>query len=124
VAPHWRVLTEPVPAERGMARLDGVRIDGLQAHGAHTAFEVDAFAQAPLQDFVLRHCAIQARRGGHILDAKDWRFEACRLQFDEDALALREPAALRGLPAGSWRHDPALARRDVSALSHEDQDIQ
>ncbi len=121
---HWQVLSTPVPPEQGMARLREVRIEDLRARGALTAFEVDAFDAAPLQDFAFSRLDIEARRGGHIRDTQGWRFEHCRLQFADAPIAVADSSSLHGLPAGSWVAAPALARRDVSALGYDDQDTQ
>lgn len=121
---HWRVLSTPVPPEQGMARLREVQIEDLRARGALTAFEVDAFDAAPLQDFAFSRLDIEARRGGHIRDVQGWRFEQSHLQFADAPIAVADPSSLRGLPAGSWVAAPALARRDVSALGYDDQDTQ
>lgn len=120
---HWRGLTTPVPRERGMARLRDVRIEGLRARAARSAFEVDAYEEAPLQDFVLRDLDIEAQRGGHIRDVSGWRFEQCRLQLADSPIALASSQGLQGLPDGSWQLDPTLGRRDVSALSFSEQDV-
>jgi len=125
VPAHWRVLATPVPPEQGMARLHDVRITRLQARGAQTAFEVDAYAQAPLQNFQFDALDIEALHGGHIRDVQGWQFNHCRLQLPPtEAVSLADGLGVRGLPAGRWRIEAALRRRDVSALSFEEQDIQ
>jgi len=119
------VLATPVPPEQGMARLHDVRITRLQARGAQTAFEVDAYAQAPLQNFQFDALDIEALHGGHIRDVQGWQFNHCRLQLPPtEAVSLADGLGVRGLPAGRWRIEAALRRRDVSALSFEEQDIQ
>jgi polygalacturonase len=123
--PHWRILATPVPREHGMARLREVTINGLQALGAQTAFEIDAFKDAPLQRFSFHGVDITALDGGHIRDAQGWQFDACRLQLSPGrTVALADPAQISGLPAGSWHAAPGLTRSDVSGLSFEEQDKQ
>ncbi|MCV2367241.1 glycoside hydrolase family 28 protein [Paucibacter oligotrophus] len=121
--PHWRVLTSKVPPAQGMARLRDVHISRLQASGVQTAFEVDAYPDAPLQGFRFSELDISAQQGGHIRDAQDWKFEHCRLDLGE-RVSLAAADEVQGLPEGSWQVVSSLAARDVSALSFEEQDKQ
>ncbi|MDR7268958.1 polygalacturonase [Pelomonas saccharophila] len=120
---HWRNLAAPVPAERGRVQVDGVRIERLKARGADVAFEVDAYAEAPLRNFHFTGLDVEARRGGHVLDAADWHFTGSRLALGQP-IAVGAGIELGGLNPGCWQHDPALRRRDVSALPMAEQDIQ
>lgn len=123
VPPHWRVLASKVAPEQGMARLRDVQISRLQASGAQTAFEVDAYTEAPLQGFRFSELDITAKQGGHMRDTQGWQFERCRLDLGEP-ISLASTASVQGLPDGSWRSVRSLAARDVSALSFEEQDKQ
>lgn len=121
---HWRTLATPVPPARGLTRVGGVQLQRLTARDAEVAFEVDARAEAPLRDFRFGGLDLQARRGGHVLDAQGWHFGAdCRLQLGTP-IAVGAGGALAGLDPAHWRVDAALRRRDVSALPMAEQDIQ
>lgn len=119
---HWLTLAAPVPAHQGLMRVQVVRVHGLQARGAATAFEVDADAQSPLRDVHFTACDIEAAAGGHVLDAQRWQFTQCRLQWAVP-LVLHDAQAVTGLPDALWRVDAQQARRDVSALGMQLQDV-
>jgi polygalacturonase len=119
---HWQVLATPVPPELGRTEVSGVHIDGLQARGAQTAFEVDATPEAPLRGFRFTGLDIQARRGGHVHDVQAWCFARSRLQLGTP-IALGPGCVLAGLDGEHWAADPALKRRDVSAHSLAEQDL-
>jgi hypothetical protein len=122
VPAHWRTIAIPVPPEQGMARVSDVQISGLRARGAKTAFEVDAYEAAPLQGFRFHALDIEAQRGGHIQDARDWRFGDSVLHLGE-RIAVGTDVDLQGLAPDCWQRDAALKRRDTSALSDAEQDI-
>ena len=121
---HWLNLATPVPPAQGRVQVNGVRIERLKARGANIAFEVDAYAEAPLRDFRFASLDIQARRGGHLQDIRDWRFDAgCRLDLGSP-IAVGSGCEPTGLADAHWRLAPTLQRRDVSALPMAEQDIQ
>jgi polygalacturonase len=124
VPAHWRVLAEPVAALQGRAQVSGVHISGLRARGAQTAFEVDAYEQAPLRRFHFSALNIEAQKGGHIQDALDWQFSNCTLRLPpHQPIRVGGGIRLQGLPTDVWHSDPMLTRRDVSALSMAEQDV-
>jgi polygalacturonase len=79
VPDHWRVMTQPVSAERGRARLSDVRVSDIKAIGAKTAFEVAAFPEAPLERFTFDNLDLDAQTGGRIANARDWTFRRSRI---------------------------------------------
>ncbi|MEO7496573.1 MAG: glycosyl hydrolase family 28 protein [Massilia sp.] len=101
--PYWKVLATPVPKEQGMARFHDVRIAGIKATNAKTAFEVDGFAVAPLERFKLDKLNIEARAGGHINDARNWSVTNSVLKLGAGGpVALQDDAGVKGLPEGSY----------------------
>jgi len=103
VPPHWKVMTIPVPKEKGIARFRDVKIWNIKASGAKTAFEVAGFAEAPLQRFAFDRLDIEAKSGGYIRDAQDWKFTDTRLQLPPDApLEVGDASRIEGLPGGSF----------------------
>ena len=72
---YWRVLTEPVPPEKGMPHLRRVRISDVKATGAQRAFTVSSYEASPLEDVQLRNIEIQAKTAGTLRNTKNWTFE-------------------------------------------------
>jgi polygalacturonase len=72
---YWRVLTEPVPPEKGLPHLRRVRIADVKATGVQRAFAVSSYADSPIEDFQLRSIAIEAKTAGTLRDTKNWTFE-------------------------------------------------
>jgi polygalacturonase len=103
VPAHWKVMATPVPPEQGIARFHDVKIWNVKAAGAKTAFEIAAFAQAPLQRFSFDGIDIEAGSGGYIRDARDWHFSGTTLRLPADApVALGRDSSVDGLPPGSF----------------------
>lgn len=99
VPDHWKALATPVSKEQGIARFRDVKIWNIKATGAKSAFEVAAFAQTPLQRFQFDQLDIEAKSGGYIHDAKDWRFSNTRLQLPADApVEVGPDSRVDGLP--------------------------
>jgi polygalacturonase len=121
VPSHWKVLATEVPKEQGIARFHDVKIWNIKATGAATAFEVDAYAQAPLQRFVFDGLEIEAARGGHINDARDWQFSRSSLRLGAP-LEIGQDSSVNGLPAGSTAVRAERAKEDPSKKSYEEQD--
>ncbi|WP_184720529.1 glycosyl hydrolase family 28 protein [Caulobacter sp.] len=74
VPPYWKVMTQPVPPEKGRCRLSDVRVKDIKAIGAKTAFEVAAFPDLPLERFSFDNLDLDSQTGGRIANARDWRF--------------------------------------------------
>jgi hypothetical protein len=124
VPPYWKVLATEVPKEQGIARFHDVRIWNIKATGATTAFEVDAYAQAPLQRFVFDGLDIEAAKGGHINDARDWQFSNTALRLGAP-LEVGKASSVSGLPVGSTASPTSGAERakeDPAKKSFEEQD--
>lgn len=71
---YWRVLTEPVPPEKGLPHFRKVRISDVKATGARRAFQVSSYKDAPLVDFTLTNIDIEAAGAGTIANTEDWTF--------------------------------------------------
>jgi len=83
VPAYWKVLVTPVPEKDGISRLRRVNISGIKARGAKTAFEIEGYAQAPLEDFKLSKLDIEANTGGFIRYVKRWKMSDSRLFFED-----------------------------------------
>jgi len=79
VPAYWKVLTEPVPPEKGMPHFRDIRITDLTAHNAAQAFIVAGYSEAPLEGFHLENVKIDAREPGTIKHAKSWTFKNVRI---------------------------------------------
>jgi polygalacturonase len=80
---YWKILTEPVPPEKGLPHLRGVRISDVKAAGIRQAFNVVSYKDSPLRDFTFRNLDIEAQRGGTIQNAEDWKFTDTRIRTPE-----------------------------------------
>jgi hypothetical protein len=69
---YWRILTAPVPPEKGLPHFRNVRISGVKATGAQRAFQVSSYAEAPLVDFQFKDVDIEARTAGTVTNAEQW----------------------------------------------------
>jgi polygalacturonase len=121
VPPYWKVLATPVPKERGIAHFHDVRIWNIKATGAATAFEVDGYPQAPLQRFAFDRLDIEARKGGHIEDAQDWRFANTALRLGAP-VEVGSASSVHGLPAGSYALRAPRQQDEPHKKSFEEQD--
>jgi polygalacturonase len=71
--PYYITLTTPViPPEKGLPHFSDVHIWNIKATGAKEAFNVSAYADAPLVDFKIDHLNIEAKTAGTIANAKNW----------------------------------------------------
>ena len=103
VPEHWKVMATPVPKDKGIAHFRDVRVWSIKATGATAAFEVAAFAEAPLQRFQFDQLDIEAKGGGYIRDAQDWRFSNTRLRLPAGApIEVGDGSRVSGLPAGAF----------------------
>ena len=103
VPEHWKVMATPVPKDKGIAHFRDVRVWSIKATGATAAFEVAAFAEAPLQRFQFDQLDIEAKGGGYIRDAQDWRFSNTRLRLPAGApIEVDDGRQVSGLPAGAF----------------------
>jgi polygalacturonase len=80
VPDYYKVLATPVPEARGLPHFHNVHISYVKATGARQAFNVSAYAQAPLEDFRIDHLDIEAATAGTIANAKNWRMEENKIQ--------------------------------------------
>jgi polygalacturonase len=97
-ADYWRVLTEPVPPEKGLPHFRQVRISGLRATGAQRAFAVSSYAESPLEDFEFRDVEIAAKSAGSIANAANWSFTGLKLTIaDGRAVAVKDSKSVTGL---------------------------
>jgi polygalacturonase len=80
VPDYYKVLATPVPEAQGLPHFRNVHISYVKATGARQAFNVSAYAQAPLEDFRIDHLDIEAATAGTIANAKNWKLEDNKIQ--------------------------------------------
>ena len=80
VPAYYKVLATPVPEKQGLPHFRNVHISYVKATGAQQAFNVSAYAQAPLEDFRIDHLDIEAATAGTVANAKNWRMEDNKIQ--------------------------------------------
>lgn len=119
--PHWKVLATRVARERGLARFHDVKIWNIKASGAQTVFEVDGYPEAPLLRFAFDRLDIEAEKGGHINDARDWRFTNTRLRLGAP-IEVAKTSGVSGLPEGSFELRAPRPKEDPGKKSYEEQD--
>lgn len=95
---YWKVLTTPVPPEKGIPHFRDVSISGVKATGAQRAFQVAAHPDAPLVRFRLEDFDIEAKSAGSISGADDWLFQGVNIRAaDGSSVTLKESRNVRGL---------------------------
>ena len=101
---YWRVLTEPVPPEKGLPHLRHVQISEIRATGARRAFSVTSYPDSPLEDFELKDIRIEARTAGSIANAANWKFTGAEIRTaDGSTVALKDCRAISGLESAPPR---------------------
>jgi polygalacturonase len=98
VPPYWKVITEPVPPEKGLPHFRNIAIADVTATGARQAFNVSARADAPLEDFKFTNLRIETQSAGRIQDAVNWTFVNAEVRSaDGSRVALRDCRNVQGL---------------------------
>jgi polygalacturonase len=80
VPPYYKVLATPVPEAQGLPHFRNVHIWKIKATGAKQAFNVSAYAEAPLENFRIDHLDIEAATAGTIANAKNWTLSENQIQ--------------------------------------------
>jgi polygalacturonase len=96
---YWKVLTAPVPAEKGVPHFRDVSISGIKATGAQRAFNVSTHPDSPLLRFRFQDIDIEAKIAGSIAGAQDWTFTGLTLKTaDGSRVDLKDSREVQGLP--------------------------
>ena len=80
---YWKVLTEPVPPEKGLPHLRDVRISNVVAKDTKTAFGVASYKDSPLENFRFSNIDVAAKTAGSIKDATGWTFDNVRIHTSD-----------------------------------------
>jgi polygalacturonase len=96
---YWKVLTTPVPPEKGIPHFRDVSISGIKATGAQRAFQVASQPDSPLLRFRFQNLDIETKSAGSIAGAEDWTFSGVNLKSaDGSRVDLRDSHKIQGLP--------------------------
>jgi polygalacturonase len=80
---YWKVLTEPVPPEKGLPHLRDVRISRVKATGAQKAFGIASYKDSPLLNFHFKEIDVTAKAVGSIQEDSGWTYENVRVTTPE-----------------------------------------
>lgn len=76
---YWKVLSTPVPPERGLADFGNITIAKVDAIGARQVFSAAGEAQKPLHDVRWEDIVVRGDRAGSISYARDWQMKNVRI---------------------------------------------
>jgi polygalacturonase len=77
---YWKVLTAPVPPEKGIPHFHDIAISDIHAIGAQRAFQVSSHPDSPLVRFRIQNIDIESKTAGSIAGAQDWTFTGVNLK--------------------------------------------
>jgi hypothetical protein len=84
------VLAAPVDAVKGIPHFRDITFENIRADGAGVAFDVNASASAPLENFTWKNVDLEAQRAGSIRHTLDWKFEGVRVKAVDGGPVLME----------------------------------
>jgi polygalacturonase len=97
---YWKVLTEPVPPEKGLPHLRDITISKIRATGARQAFSVASYQDSPLINVQFRDLDIEAATAGNIQFAQKWSFARLRMKIvDGGSVSVKDSREVTGLPS-------------------------
>ena len=88
VPEHWKVLTEPVPEEKGIPTVRNVTIRNVTSlmeegyAGISRAFDIAAYEGRPMENFTWENVTIEAKEFGRVKAIKNWTWNNCRLSIE------------------------------------------
>jgi polygalacturonase len=98
VPPYWRILATPVSRAKGIPQLSDVQVRDSIAVGAKQAFDVAAYAEAPLRQFRFDRLMWDADSAGRIENADDWEFRDSKIRGRDGQLpAIVNSVNVKGL---------------------------
>lgn len=79
---HWKILTAPVPKEKGIPHLQDIYISDMQAE-TNSAFLMQAYEEAPLRNIHFRNLNIKSTDAGFITHADGLHFQNVHLEITD-----------------------------------------
>ena len=80
---HWRVIAEPVPAERRIPTWRDITIADVTGVGSNIGINASGLPQRPMSGYRLERIAISAKTAGGIRCAKDWAIKDVRITGED-----------------------------------------
>jgi polygalacturonase len=84
IPPHWKVMLEKVPEEKGLPYIRNVSVEDCHAINVRTAFHVEGTEKSYISGFHFENISISAKEAGSLSYIKDWEI---------DGLTIRTPGA-------------------------------
>jgi polygalacturonase len=95
---YWKLLTAPVPAQKGLPHFQDITISDITATKARLAFAVRGYGDDFLKNFTFRNVSIQAQSAGTLQNAENWNFVRTHIQSaDGSHVTLKDCRSVRGL---------------------------
>ena len=76
---YWKTLTAQVPRDKGLPQVRDIRISRVTAKGLKTAVELEAYADAPLQNIHIDDVDLEAEAVGSIRHARNVQITRSRI---------------------------------------------
>lgn len=96
VPPHWQALATPVAPEKGLPHLRDIDIRNVKA-SVQTAFNIEAYADAPLENMHFDHVDIFADTAGSISHVRGMTFSNSRVTVRDPQPVALDDAQITGL---------------------------
>ncbi len=95
---YWKTLTTQVPRAQGLPQVRDIRISRVTAKGLKTAVELEAYADAPLNNIRIEDVDLEAEALGSIRHARNVYFARSRIVGSNGApIALENAESVTGL---------------------------
>jgi polygalacturonase len=94
IPPYWVVLTTKVDEQKGLPHFSDVHIWNIKATGARKAFDVSAYPNATLDDFILDHLDIEAATAGTVANARNWKLSDNQIKTTDGSKVVFTDAAV------------------------------
>jgi hypothetical protein len=80
---RWRTITKPIiPAEKGIPEFRNITFSNIEAKNAKQAFYANAYKEKPMNNLIWRDITIEAREGGIVNHASNWKMEGVSLKIE------------------------------------------
>jgi hypothetical protein len=94
---YWRVLAAPVPEGKGTPHFRDLNLSHIRAEGVETAIEVNAAADAPIEQVTLHDISLSGEHAGSIRHIRGWKFDDVNLSArDGKPLSWEDATQLSG----------------------------
>lgn len=86
IPPHWKVMLEEVPAEKGIPSFSNVTIEKIVAKGSTTAMNVAGIEKSYIENFTLKDIEIECKNPGQIRYTKNWILDNVKIDCEQGML--------------------------------------